>query len=124
LTNHKAQLTCDASKLQCLLLLCTWCFCFLQVQQQLQLLGNMLLRDPRMQLAKAKQQQHRRQSSSAAANQQQQTLAKLQQRLPLAAVCIKALQGCYCSLDELRVEFNAAAEKIRWGYLHLVPAQQ
>jgi hypothetical protein len=90
------------------------CSCLLQVQQQLQLLGSMLLRDPRMKLAKAKQQQQRRHSSSAAAaSQQQQAVAKLQQALPLAAVCLKAMQGCYCSLDDLQAEFTAAAEKIR-----------
>jgi hypothetical protein len=85
-----------------------------QVQQQLQLLGGMLLHDPRMKLAKVKQQQPRRHSSSAAvASQQQQALTKLQQTLPLAAVCVRAMQGCYCSLDELQAEFKAAAEKIR-----------
>jgi 5-formyltetrahydrofolate cyclo-ligase len=86
------------------------------VQQQLQLLGSMLLHDPRMKLAKVKQQQQRRHSSSAAAaSQQQQALTKLQQTLPLAAVCLRAMQGCHCSLDELQAEFKAAAEKI--GYV-------
>jgi hypothetical protein len=68
-----------------------------------------------MKLAKAKQQQQRHHSSSAAAaSQQQQALTKLQQTLPLAAVCLRAMQGCYCSLNELQADFKAAAEKIRW----------
>jgi hypothetical protein len=98
-----------------LLCVVSCCAYLLQVQQQLQLLGSMLLRDPHMKLAKAKQQQQRqRHSSSAAASQQQQAISKLQQALPLAAVCVKAMQGCYSSLDEMQADFAAAAEKIRY----------
>lgn len=95
---------------------CIFCLSPPQVQQQVQLLGGLLLKDPRMHMAKGRQHTRRRNSSlGPAGRQQQQAQAQLRVALPLAAVCVRAVRGWYCTLDEFRDDFTAAANSIRWA---------
>jgi hypothetical protein len=110
-----------------------------QVQGALRQVASSVLQDPRLALTRTHQQQGSRalagasRAGSAASSQQQQqdmltaaagmaptAVRELQGRLPLAAVCVKALQGFYWGLDAFQADFASAVDAVRCVVLPFV----
>lgn len=114
--------------------------CVAQVQASLRHIASTVLHDARLQLTHTRQQGSTQAGSSAsilsappASNQgqqqqQQQMLSaaaqmapgavrELEGCMPVAAVCVKALQGWYWGLDAFQTDFEAAAQSLRCALL-------
>lgn len=114
--------------------------CAEQVQASLRHIASTVLHDPRLQLthtqqqatiqpgssptilrvppvSKQGQQQRQQQMLSAAAQMAPGAVRELEGCMPVAAVCVKALQGWYWGLDAFQTDLKAAAQSLRCALL-------